>query len=213
MKLSASRLVIFLKAPRVGTVKTRLAAELGAEAACAAYRQLVEQLLANLDGLRNVELCFTPADASAEMEIQPWQHADWTLRPQSEGDLGGRMAAAFAAAFAEGCNRVVLIGSDCPDVSVTDIENAWTALDTNDAVLGPARDGGYWLIGLNRPQSALFENVPWSTNAVFTETIRRAESLRLRVHCLRELEDVDTAADWRRFQSRRNSLEAAAADC
>ena len=93
MSTHTSRLVVFLKAPRSGLVKTRLAEALGADAACAAYRQLVEALLAHLAPLPAVELCFTPADASAE--IHPWLRNDWSACPQSEGDLGERLHAAF----------------------------------------------------------------------------------------------------------------------
>ncbi len=209
--MDAGRLIIFAKAPRPGMVKTRLAATLGPEAACAAYRELVGQLLANLRALGNVSLHFAPADAAEE--IRPWLQKGWTLQAQPEGDLGARMQAAFTSAFASGISRVVLIGSDCPDVTIEDILTAWDSLEKHDVALGPARDGGYWLIGLNQPQPTLFEEIPWSTARVFEKTLRRAESLRLRVHRLRELEDMDTAADWERFKARSNSLEANAAGC
>ncbi len=211
MSLLGCRLIVFVKAPRPGTVKTRLAATLGTEAACAAYCELATRLFANLRDLGDVELCFAPADA--ELEIQSWRHEGWVLRPQTEGDLGARMNSAFANAFAEGYARVLLIGSDCPEVSATDIGSAWDALAAHDLVLGPARDGGYWLIGLNRPQPALFDRIPWSTDRVLTETLHRAEEQRLRIHRLRELEDVDTAEDWRAYQTRRDSLEADVGGC
>ena len=197
MSTHASRLVVFLKAPRPGSVKTRLAETLGADAACAAYRQLVERLLANLAPLVAVELCFTPPDASSE--INPWLRTEWAARPQSEGDLGERLHAAFTEHFLTEAERVVIIGSDCPAVTAADIEDAWLALDGHDVVLGPALDGGYWLIGLRAPQAALFSEMPWSTNAVFAETMHRARESDLRVALLRELSDVDTAADWERW--------------
>ena len=200
MSTNASRLVVFLKAPRPGSVKTRLAETLGADAACAAYRQLVEHLLANLVPLPAVELCFTPADAS--VEINPWLRTDWSACPQSEGDLGERLHAAFTEHFLSEAERIVIIGSDCPDVTVTDIEDAWLALAGHDVVLGPALDGGYWLIGLRDPQPGLFTAMPWSTDAVFGETVRRARESGLRVATLRELADVDTAADWERWVRR-----------
>lgn len=197
MSTHASRLVVFLKAPRPGSVKTRLAETLGADAACAAYRQLVERLLANLAPLVAVELCFTPPDASSE--INPWLRTEWAARPQSEGDLGERLHAAFTEHFLTEAERVVIIGSDCPAVTAADIEDAWLALDGHDVVLGPALDGGYWLIGLRAPQPGLFTAMPWSTDAVFGETMRRARESGLRVATLRELSDVDTAADWERW--------------
>ncbi len=200
MSAHASRLVVLLKAPRAGTVKTRLAETLGADAACAAYRQLVESLFANLAPLPAVELCFTPAAACAE--IKPWLRNDWSVCPQSEGDLGERLRAAFTDHFLTDAEHVVIIGSDCPDVTSKDIEDAWVALAGNDVVLGPALDGGYWLIGLRAPQSGLFTEMPWSTDRVFGETMRRAREKCLRVAILRELSDVDTVADWERWVSR-----------
>jgi rSAM/selenodomain-associated transferase 1 len=190
-------LIVFLKAPRPGAVKTRLAEALGAEAACAAYRQLVQTLLRRLAVLSNVELCFTPDDAAAE--INPWAHQTWSLVPQGDGDLGRRLQRASTRAFTGGAQRVVIIGSDCPEVSATDIEAAWSALRTHDVVLGPATDGGYWLVGLRRAQPDLFTRISWSTGAVLRETFDRARAASLSVHLLRELGDVDTLVDWQQF--------------
>ena len=201
MSAHPSRLVVFVKAPRPGVVKTRLAQTLGADVACAAYRQLVETLLTQLAPLPAVELCFTPADASAD--INPWLRADWSAVPQASGDLGERLHAAFTEHFLADAEHVVIIGSDCPTVTATDIEDAWVALAGHDVVLGPALDGGYWLIGLRAPQPALFTAMPWSTDAVFGETLRRARENGLRVALLRELADVDTEADWTRWVNRR----------
>jgi uncharacterized protein len=198
MSTNTSRLVVFLKAPRPGLVKTRLAETLGADAACVAYQQLVERLLANLALLPTVELCFAPPDASSE--INPWLRADWSACPQSEGGLGERLHAAFTEHFLAEAERVVIIGSDCPAVTAADIEDAWVELEGHDVVLGPALDGGYWLIGLRAPQPGLFTAMPWSTDAVFGETMRRARESGLRVATLRELSDVDTAADWERWR-------------
>jgi uncharacterized protein len=202
MRTNASRLVVFVKAPRAGAVKTRLAGTLGPDAACAAYRRLVEALLANLAPLPRVELCFTPAEAGAE--IQPWVRPGWLTCPQVGGGLGERLHAAFAEHFETDAQHVVIIGSDCPDVTATDIEDAWLALEGHDVVLGPALDGGYWLIGLRAPQPALFTGIPWSTDRVFGETMCRARETGLRVALLRELADVDTAADWERWLRRAN---------
>ena len=192
--MPAPRLLVFLKAPRPGAVKTRLAKTLGAHAACAAYCGLVETLLKSLTPLPCLELCFTPDDAWPE--IQPWLHAGWLTRAQGNGDLGARLANTFTAAFAEGAQRVVIIGSDCPTVTVDDIEQAWAALRTHDMVLGPATDGGYWLIGLRAPQPGLFEGISWSSEKVLIETLARARAAGLSVQQLREQTDVDTEAEW-----------------
>jgi rSAM/selenodomain-associated transferase 1 len=190
-------LIVFVKAPRAGQVKTRLAGEIGTEAACAAYRRLVEELIQGLHPVANVELRFTPD--SARTEIQPWLTKAWTAVPQGMGDLGARLERAFDEAFAAGARRVVVIGSDCPEVMASDITAAWRALRSSDAVIGPATDGGYWLIGLRAPQRTLFRGMSWSTDGVLAETSKRAAVAGLAVHRLRELGDVDTAADWRRF--------------
>jgi len=192
-----NKLIIFVKAPRPGTVKTRLAQALGAEAACAAYGQLVQKLLGQLSPLKRVQLRFTPDDAREE--IKPWQAAGWELQPQGKGDLGRRLQTAFEQAFMEGAGRVVVIGSDCPAVTTDDIRMAWDALQRDDVVLGPARDGGYWLIGLHKEHPELFEDISWSTDAVLEETLLRARTAGLKVRRLRQLSDVDTISSWKEF--------------
>jgi uncharacterized protein len=179
-------------------VKTRLAKTLGRDRACAAYRKLVDRLLSNLKSLSQVELCYAPSDA--QKEISDWLRPGWQAAPQSDGNLGARLANAFARAFASGAERVVIIGSDCPYVSVKDIEEAFENLAERDVAVGPATDGGYWLIGLQKPQPSLFQKIPWSTDAVLAETLSRARALGLKIHLLRLLSDVDTAEDWESFQ-------------
>jgi uncharacterized protein len=197
------KLIVFVKAPRIGAVKTRLARSIGAVAACDAYRVLVETLLRRIDRLENVELRFTPDDAANE--INPWLKQPWRVSPQGAGELGERLHRAFESAFADGARRVVVIGSDCPQVTATDIEAAWAALATNDLVVGPASDGGYWLIGLRQPKPVLFQNISWSTATVIQETLGRAKAARLSVKLLRQLADVDTEQDWRAFLTARGA--------
>ncbi|EEF61017.1 TIGR04282 family arsenosugar biosynthesis glycosyltransferase [Pedosphaera parvula] len=196
-----SDLIIFLKTPKPGFVKTRLASTLGPEAACAAYCQLVETVIDHVSELNQVVLCFTPDNAADQ--IMPWLRSGWALVPQGAGDLGKRLNRAFEAAFNSGKKRVVIIGSDCPDLSAQDIRDAWTALETHELVIGPANDGGYWLIGLSQTQPELFEDMAWSTNQVFLETMKRARKINLRVKVLRELADIDTEIDWSRFLANR----------
>ncbi|MDA1276624.1 MAG: TIGR04282 family arsenosugar biosynthesis glycosyltransferase [Verrucomicrobia bacterium] len=196
-----NRLIIFVKAPRPGHVKTRLAASIGPEEACAAYRMLVTELLDRLNPLDQVELRYSPDDAIDE--IQPWLRETWIAQPQGPGDLGARMENAFANAFTSGCARVALIGSDCPDVSVADVEEACQSLSAHELVLGPARDGGYWLIALRQSEPSLFSDMPWSTERVLRETVRRADAKGWRVRLLREITDVDTESEWKRYQESR----------
>lgn len=195
--MSDERLILFLKAPRPGYVKTRLASALGAEAACAAYRRLVETLLPRLAGIDDVELRFSPDDACAE--IAPWLQRGWTAAPQGPGELGARLARATREAFAAGAKRVAVIGSDCPRVTAEDIASAWGALARDDVVLGPAVDGGYWLVAMRRPEPRLFSDIAWSTGVVLEQTLAQARAAGLSVKLLRELPDVDTPEDWQRF--------------
>jgi len=197
--MPAHQLIVFVKAPRPGFVKTRLARGLGLDAACQAYRQMADAVLQRIGSLSEVELRFSPDDA--EPEIRPWLRPGWTARPQGDGDLGQRMQAAFAEAFAGGADRVALIGSDCPEITSGDIRQAWRELATYDVVLGPATDGGYWLIGLKAPQPALFENISWGSETVLAETLQRAKAAPLRVQLLRILMDIDTQPQWRQWQA------------
>ncbi len=191
------RIIIFVKAPRPGFVKTRLAATIGNEAACDAYRQLTETVLANLAPLPRsieVELRFTPDDA--KNEITQWLQANWKAQSQGEGDLGERMHRAFT----ETNGPTIVIGSDCPEVRLSDLHAATKALQTHDAVIGPATDGGYWLIGLNAPCPVLFEEIKWSTGEVLKMTLEKAREAGLTIKILRELADVDTGEDWERWK-------------
>jgi rSAM/selenodomain-associated transferase 1 len=188
------KLIVFARAPGSGQVKTRLAKGIGEQAAAHAYKTIVDRLLANLKAVLNVELRCTPDSAGAEFDR--WLQPGWRLAPQGEGDLGQRLIRAFAESFTAGSRRVVIVGSDCPAVTAQDIESAWHSLVTHDVVLGPARDGGYWLIGLREPQPALFENIPWSTPAALETTLSRIRKAGLTVQCLRTLADIDTAEDW-----------------
>ena len=178
-------------------MKTRLAQKIGASAACDAYQKLVRAVLNRIDSIRDVQLRYSPDDA--ESEVHPWLRRSWTLSPQGGGDLGERLTRAFAESFADGARRVVIIGSDCPWLSADDIELAWNDLETHDLVLGPAKDGGYWLIGLREPKPEVFKGISWSTDTVLEQTLEHARAGGLRFRLLRELRDVDTLGDWYAF--------------
>ena len=195
--MSSERLIVFLKAPRLGTVKTRIAQTAGQQRALNIYTEMVERVLENVREVKNVELRFAPDDARDD--VQPWLRDAWLAQPQGPGDLGERLQRAFADAFAHGAERVVIIGSDCPEVHARDVRAAWKELHSHDVVVGPAIDGGYWLIGLRAPQPELFQGVPWSSEQVLGETLARAKSLKLRIQLLRILTDIDTEADWNAY--------------
>jgi len=195
------RILIYLKAPRIGTVKTRLAREVGDEAALAIYRELVERQLRQLPAGWPVEIHHAPADAGDEMRA--WLGPGYDYHPQCDGDLGARLVHGFASNFARGARAVLAIGGDCPTLDASCLEQAARELLVQDVVLGPATDGGYYLIGLRQNTPELFTGIPWSTAEVLGATLRRAKAAGLSVHLLDEKEDIDDAAAWRRFQAQR----------
>ena len=197
-------LLVFLKYPRPGQAKTRLVPVLGEDAAASLYRTLAEEEVrwTTPEGGEYERLfCFTPA--ADEGAIAAWFPGErrW---PQPPGDLGQRMAAAFAHGFGQGARRVAIIGTDVPWVSRATVALALLALEGHDLAIGPARDGGYYLLALREARPALFEGIAWSTAQVLSATLGRAESLGLRVHLLEPLTDLDTIddlrAEWKRLR-------------
>lgn len=182
-------------------MKSRLAAQIGAPAALAAYRTLLGTLFLNLETLKGVEVHVAPTDG--QRDEFPMSPPNWRFCAQSEGGLGGRLATAFADAFAKQVGPVAIIGSDCPDVTVEHIREAWRVLREKDVVLGPAADGGYWLIGLRQPEPRLFEEIAWGTDQVFVQTIARARERKLSISLLEILEDIDSKEEWDRFKARK----------
>jgi rSAM/selenodomain-associated transferase 1 len=192
------RLLVFLKHPTPGRVKTRLAAAVGPEAAADIYRACVELTLERLRALApQTTLCVDPPDALEP--VRAWLGAGWELRPQIGSTLGKRLADATARAFADGADRIVVIGTDSPWLGAEQIEDAFTRLEQRDAVLGPAEDGGYYLIGLSRPYPALFEGIAWGSEQVLTQTEARARELGLRLASLRRGYDIDDLEDLQRW--------------
>ena len=129
--------------------------------------------------------------------------------PQAGQTLGDRLHSAFVEAFEAGCKRAVTIGSDCPGITEARLAEAFEALDRAELVLGPATDGGYYLVGLNRPTPGVFEGIAWGTERVLAQTLDRADRLGLSVHQLGALDDVDRPEDlpvWRRAASEPEGL-------
>lgn len=206
-------ILVFVRAPEAGRVKTRLAAEIGDEAALRVYRRLAEHTVAEARALgaeAAVRIHFTPA-AGGEA-VRAWLGADALYLPQGEGGLGARMRAAFEAAFAAGHPRVVIVGSDLPDLSAGVLRRALRLLDAHPAVVGPAADGGYYLLGLGEMVPGAFEGIAWSTGEVLGATLARLRAAGCEPALLETLRDVDTAADlppgWRAWAT--GGVEAAA---
>jgi rSAM/selenodomain-associated transferase 1 len=193
--LSRDTLIVFLKRPRAGEVKTRLAVAVGAEAAARFYRVLADEEIrrtAPAAGEYRRLFFFAPVEATAE--IAGWLPGE-TLLPQRGLDLGARMAQAFTESFARGAQRVAIIGTDVPWVSRDTVLEALAALDRADVVLGPSDDGGYYLLATARARPEMFEGIAWGSASVLAATLQKAEALNLRVRQLASLPDIDTLED------------------
>jgi uncharacterized protein len=186
---------VFLKAPRAGGVKTRLAAEIGDRQALRLYRVMASRALAAVrDAELEATIWFAPLDAGTEM--RHWLGEQWDLRPQASGDLGARLAAAeHAVARGRGW---LAIGGDCPRLDAELLGVAAAVVARDEVALGPSEDGGYYLIGGRTPlPPALFVGIPWSTSSVLAETRARLARAGIAWRELPTLRDVDTAADAR----------------
>jgi rSAM/selenodomain-associated transferase 1 len=186
--------LVFQKNEVLGKVKTRLASGMGELRALEIYRHLVQMTYSAL----------------AEVPAFIWTYfSDFIPKTvnfpiaksfaQEGQDLGDRMAGAFARSFELGMDKVVLIGTDCPTLQSQHLNEAFEALTHSDLVLGPATDGGYYLIGMKRRADYLFEGISWSTSQVLTETLNVASQHGLTTTLLQELNDIDTSEDWERY--------------
>jgi rSAM/selenodomain-associated transferase 1 len=188
-------LLVFLKRPWPGEVKTRMIPALGPQKAAGLYRVLAEAVARNTRpqaGEYERLLFFAPKEA--EGEIASWWPGE-VLVAQEGADLGARLTHAFRVAFEKGARRAAVIGTDAPWVRKEHVLSSWEALETHDLVLGPARDGGYYLMALKGEHPELFHEIPWSSPRVLAETTVKAARLGLGVHLLETLPDVDTPED------------------
>ena len=194
--------VVVAKSPRSGHVKTRLCPPLAHSDAASLHGAFLRDTLDRVRSLAGVDVAvaYTPAEDRPVFEATC---AGAMLLPQPEGDLGTRLAAIFETLCARGNRGVVAIGADTPTLPPAFVQRAFVLLSRHDidVVLGPAHDGGYYLIGLKELYPALFRNIPWSTDRVYALTMDRAARAELRVACLPAWHDVDTFADLRRLAS------------
>lgn len=193
--MSEHCLIVMAKHPEAGKVKTRLAAEAGDDVALAVYRALLginADLVAHWNGTKRVAFAGTPDPTTLAL----FTKAGATFTRQEGGDLGQRMHTAFASAFEAHPNTTCLMmGTDCPDLTLHHLHEATAMLAHHDVVFGPASDGGYYLIGMKNLHTALFHDVPWSTAEVLATSLTLCQHLNLRVAVLEELSDIDYLAD------------------
>ena len=190
-------LIIFTRYPTPGKTKTRLIPALGEAGAAALQRQMTEHTLGRAQVCQQqrslaIEICFTGATQAA---MTTWLGPQWAYQSQGTGSLGDRLEQAFRRAEKIGYSRTVVIGIDCPALEVAHLNQAFEQLGDRDVVLGPAADGGYYLIGLKRPVAALFQSIAWGTETVLTQTVAAAEAAALSIAYLEVLKDVDYPQD------------------
>lgn len=195
--------ILFVKLPEPGKVKSRLAQDMDGEIVQRLYECMV---LDAIEMLEHVEapfrICFDPPDAPDS--VRQWLGQAYSYMPQTGDDLGARMEQAFIRVFSEGVDNALLIGSDIPSLTAAIIDIAFHSFSVCDAVIGPAEDGGYYLIGFKKKtfEPGIFQTMTWSSKTVFRETLGRLEKAQLTVNRLPVLSDIDTREDVEAFLSR-----------
>ncbi|MEO1373296.1 MAG: TIGR04282 family arsenosugar biosynthesis glycosyltransferase [Cyanobacteria bacterium J06635_10] len=196
-KIAKQHLIIFTRYPQPGKTKTRLIPALGVEGAANLQRQMTEYTLSKVKKLQELAaISFEVRFAGGDLQLmQNWLGTELNYQLQGEGDLGKRMENSFLSAFARGAQEVVIIGIDCPGVNVEVLTEGFERIQHCDLLLGPAVDGGYYLIGLKRVIGQLFTNIDWGTTKVLQQTVDIAQQLNLSIAYLQTLADIDRAED------------------
>jgi rSAM/selenodomain-associated transferase 1 len=192
-----NQLIIFTRYPEPGRTKTRMISILGEAGAAMLQKKMTEYTLKKVRQLSSIlplsiAVYFTGGNKAL---IKNWLGKDLLYQQQSAGDLGQRMKSAFEQAFIRGMTKVVMIGTDCPELTEAILSQAFDGLDRHDLVLGPAVDGGYYLIGLSRLVPELFIGINWGSSEVLAQTKKVARQLNLKVDYLPLLNDVDRPED------------------
>jgi rSAM/selenodomain-associated transferase 1 len=192
-----NKLIVFTRYPEPGQTKTRLIPVLGKQGAANLHRLMAQKTIARTRSIENsgglsVEIYYA---GGSQQLMQDWLGPDFIYHNQGPGDLGAKMAAAFQNCFDSGIDKVALIGTDCPDLKAEIMSKAFDELDRSDLVLGPAQDGGYYLIGLRRSLPELFSGINWGTDEVLAQTRAIAQKLALNIAELPTLTDIDRPED------------------
>jgi uncharacterized protein len=190
--MTSELIMVFLRQPEKGKVKTRLAASIGDDRALEIYQRLLDHTLATVSVM--------PFDKQAWFADGPpgntaLERLGFKILAQRTGDMGARMSHAFSQAFAAGYRSVVIVGTDCPGLNADLLNEAFDLLATHDVVIGPADDGGYYLLGMRGPFLKLFDGIRWSTDEVAKETERICLDNKLSYIMLRPLGDIDREED------------------
>jgi uncharacterized protein len=189
---SEKLLMLFVRNPELGKVKTRLAASVGPEEALEIYMHLLQHTKKVTQDIDVEKLVYYSNEI---IQHDLWPNNKYNKQVQPVGDLGERMSAAFEDAFNKGFNAVVIIGSDCHQLTKEIVERAFEALENHEVVIGPALDGGYYLLGMNKFHPEFFRNKRWSTEHVFPDTVLDIQKMHLSYKVLPELSDIDYLED------------------
>jgi uncharacterized protein len=190
---TANCLIIFTRYPEPGKTKTRLIPALGENGAAQLHRRMAEY---TVEQARSVSCAIEIWYVGGTKELmQDWLGKDLCYREQPAGDLGDRMCGAFRSAFEQGYQPVMIIGTDCPGITTAILAQGFAELQNQVVAIGPAIDGGYYLIGLQRLVPELFQGITWSTSTVFSETVAITDRLQLPTYLLPSLPDIDLPAD------------------
>jgi rSAM/selenodomain-associated transferase 1 len=204
-------LCIFAKAPRPGAVKTRLAAALGPEHAAAVARALLLDTMERWAALKlRRVLTFAPADAEAD--FAELARGRYSLVPQGDGDLGHRMETFLTGELRDGADAVVFLGADSPTLPPAYVEQAFAEVERGALVLGPATDGGYYLLGCGRRVPPIFDGLAWGSSYVLTETVAQLADPSWRLALLPPWYDVDTPDGWAMLRGHVAALRRAGID-
>ncbi|MFA5903949.1 MAG: TIGR04282 family arsenosugar biosynthesis glycosyltransferase [Desulfobacula sp.] len=187
--------IVFLKAPEKGNVKTRLSRVLDESFVLELYKGFIQDTLYVLQSFPDKFIYFSTFEK--EGDLRTWLGDEYQYAVQTGKDLGEKMSNAFREVFSKGYDRLVLIGTDIPEITETVLIRAFDVLETEDAVIGPATDGGYYLIGFKKESFSekIFQGLNWSTKDVFQETLKVMDKMNLRYERILELNDVDTPED------------------
>lgn len=204
------KLILFTRFPEAGKCKTRLIPALGAEGAAELQRRLGAEMATRMLNFAKTSKVVLEIryEGGNQKAMTDWLGKAIPCLPQGGGDLGERLARTFTQAFAEGFEAVVVMGADCPGLDREIMTRAFAALERAELVLGPASDGGYYLVGLSRPAPPLFSGIPWGGAQVLTTTLDRAKNLQLTHLLLKTLSDIDRPEDLRHLEEpfRRDTL-------
>jgi uncharacterized protein len=195
-------LIVFTRYPEPGKTKTRLIPALGEVGAAKLQRQMTEYTLSLVTTHISTEVRFAGGDMQL---MRDWLGSELIYQEQGEGELGVRMARSLSSAFSSGATQTIIIGTDCPSLNAEILTTAFHQLQQHDLVLGPALDGGYYLIGLQRFIPELFIDINWGTDQVLAQTVKIAQYLDLSVFYLPKLADIDRPEDLAMLDSRFDS--------